>query len=100
MTISTLYLNGLTLTLTEANTTQIVSRIFYLRKNTNQRALETDHMFFEYNYGLYFTLWDRIGGTHRVPSVNLGNGPKDQIKRLKEKQGTSIQEIRRLPIHC
>lgn len=37
------------------------------------------HMFFEYNYGLYFTLWDRIGGSHRNPSVNLKNGPMDHI---------------------
>jgi lathosterol oxidase len=40
------------------------------------------HMFFDYNFGLYFTLWDRIGGTHRNPSANMGNGPKDQLRRF------------------
>ncbi|CAG8509202.1 4037_t:CDS:2 [Paraglomus occultum] len=25
------------------------------------------HLYFNYNYGQYFTLWDRVGGTHRLP---------------------------------
>jgi len=43
-----------------------------------------DHMYFNYNYGLYFTFWDRIGGTHRVPAANLGNGPLDQVRKQHE----------------
>ncbi|XP_053742672.1 lathosterol oxidase-like [Synchiropus splendidus] len=27
------------------------------------------HLFFNYNYGQYFTLWDRLGGSYRSPSV-------------------------------
>ena len=41
-------------------------------------------MYFDYNFGLYFTFWDRLGGTHRVPSVNRGKGPLDQIRKTKE----------------
>lgn len=26
------------------------------------------HLYFNYNYGQYFTLWDRLGGSHREPS--------------------------------
>jgi lathosterol oxidase len=49
-------------------------------------------MFFNYNYGLYFTLWDRIGGTHRVPSVNLGNGPLDHIRKAEESKELVTEE--------
>ncbi|XP_077425195.1 lathosterol oxidase-like isoform X1 [Vanacampus margaritifer] len=36
------------------------------------------HLFFNYNYGQYFTLWDRIGGSYRYPSVLQGRGPLTQ----------------------
>jgi lathosterol oxidase len=26
------------------------------------------HLYFNYNYGQYFTLWDRIGGSYRKPT--------------------------------
>lgn len=38
-------------------------------------------MFFDYNFGLYLTVWDRIGGTHRNPSANYGKGPLDQVRQ-------------------
>ncbi|XP_010778974.1 lathosterol oxidase-like isoform X2 [Notothenia coriiceps] len=37
------------------------------------------HLFFNYNYGQYFTLWDRIGGSYRNPSALMGKGPQDHI---------------------
>ncbi|XP_077453373.1 lathosterol oxidase-like isoform X2 [Stigmatopora argus] len=40
------------------------------------------HLFFNYNYGQYFTLWDRLGGSYRHPSVLQGNGPHDLIHKL------------------
>uniref|UniRef100_A0A3Q4HPQ4 Sterol-C5-desaturase n=1 Tax=Neolamprologus brichardi TaxID=32507 RepID=A0A3Q4HPQ4_NEOBR len=40
------------------------------------------HLYFNYNYGQYFTLWDRLGGSYRHPSALLGNGPRDQIRKL------------------
>lgn len=41
------------------------------------------HLSFNYNYGQYFTLWDRLGGSYRYPSVLLGNGPQDDIRKLR-----------------
>ncbi|XP_043077917.1 lathosterol oxidase [Puntigrus tetrazona] len=49
----------------------------------NGSAHHTDHhLFFDYNYGQYFTLWDRIGGSYRYPSPLMGKGPHDHIKKL------------------
>ena len=49
----------------------------------NGAAHHTDHhLYFNYNYGQYFTLWDRIGGSFREPSPFLGKGPKDDLVRL------------------
>ncbi|XP_029910112.1 lathosterol oxidase-like [Myripristis murdjan] len=40
------------------------------------------HLFFNYNYGQYFTLWDRLGGSYRQPSALLGKGPHDLVRKL------------------
>ena len=54
-----------------------------LRPFINGAAHHTDHhLFFNYNYGLYFTLWDRIGGSFRNPSPFEGNGPYDHLQKL------------------
>ncbi|CAK4664776.1 hypothetical protein LEN26_018412 [Aphanomyces euteiches] len=51
----------------------------------NGAAHHTDHhLFFEYNYGQYFTLWDHIGGSYRHPSPFEGNGPLDDVERMKQ----------------
>ncbi|XP_056138811.1 lathosterol oxidase-like [Lampris incognitus] len=39
------------------------------------------HLYFNYNYGQYFTLWDRVGGSYRHPSALLGRGPHDHISK-------------------
>ncbi|KAF1378233.1 hypothetical protein PFLUV_G00188430 [Perca fluviatilis] len=49
----------------------------------NGSAHHTDHhLFFDYNYGQYFTLWDRLGGSYRHPSALMGKGPHDLIRKL------------------
>ncbi|MEQ2165692.1 hypothetical protein GOODEAATRI_019754 [Goodea atripinnis] len=49
----------------------------------NGSAHHTDHhLFFDYNYGQYFTLWDRLGGSYRHPSALMGKGPMDLIRKL------------------
>ncbi|XP_017554036.1 lathosterol oxidase [Pygocentrus nattereri] len=54
-----------------------------LEKLINGAAHHTDHhLFFDYNYGQYFTLWDRIGHSYRHPSAMMGMGPHDCIKKL------------------
>ncbi|TSQ12687.1 Lathosterol oxidase [Bagarius yarrelli] len=55
-----------------------------LEKFINGAAHHTDHhLFFDYNYGQYFTLWDRLGGSYRHPSALAGKGPLECIKNLK-----------------
>uniref|UniRef100_A0AAY5JXY0 Fatty acid hydroxylase domain-containing protein n=1 Tax=Esox lucius TaxID=8010 RepID=A0AAY5JXY0_ESOLU len=47
-----------------------------LQAVVNGAAHHTDHhLFFTVNYGQYFTLWDRISGSYRTPSVLEGKGP-------------------------
>ncbi|XP_034033724.1 lathosterol oxidase-like [Thalassophryne amazonica] len=49
----------------------------------NGSAHHTDHhLFFDYNYGQYFTLWDHLGGSYRYPSALMGKGPYDLIQKL------------------
>ena len=42
------------------------------------------HMFTNYNYGQYFTLWDRIGGSYRVPTKFGGGDPFKQRGDMKK----------------
>lgn len=52
----------------------------------NGSAHHTDHhLYFDYNYGQYFTLWDRIGGSYKYPSALEGKGPRDFMRNLKAK---------------
>ncbi|XP_067827022.1 lathosterol oxidase isoform X2 [Heptranchias perlo] len=49
----------------------------------NGSAHHTDHhLYFDYNYGQYFTLWDRIGGSYKHPSAFEGRGPHDYLRKL------------------
>lgn len=52
-----------------------------LKPFINGSAHHTDHhVYYNYNYGQYFTLWDRIGGSFRQPSSFEGCGPMDEIR--------------------
>ncbi|CAN9498704.1 unnamed protein product [Ophioblennius macclurei] len=46
------------------------------------------HLYFNYNYGQYFTLWDRLGGSYRHPSALLGKGPHDLVRKLAQESTT------------
>ncbi|XP_002738231.1 lathosterol oxidase-like [Saccoglossus kowalevskii] len=51
----------------------------------NGSAHHTDHhLFFNYNYGQFFTLWDRFGGSFRYPSAFEGTGPLTDVLKLQE----------------
>lgn len=53
----------------------------------NGSAHHTDHhLFFDYNYGQYFTLWDRLGGSYRHPSALMGKGPLEQVRKFQEEE--------------
>lgn len=58
----------------------------FARGIINGAAHHTDHhLYFNYNLGLYFTFWDKLGGTFRNPSPFEGNGPYDHLKKLEAK---------------
>ena len=61
-----------------------------LQPLVNGCAHHTDHhLFYNYNYGQFFTLWDRIGGSFRNPSAFEGKGPLAEVLALeKESNGT------------
>lgn len=64
-----------------------------LRPFINGSAHHTDHhMFFDYNYGQYFTLWDRIGGSFKHPSSFEGKGPHSYVKNMTEKESNGLAE--------
>jgi Delta7-sterol 5-desaturase len=51
----------------------------------NGSAHHTDHhLYYNYNYGQFFTLWDRIGGSFRKPSAFDNQDPKSQIYAQKK----------------
>lgn len=61
-----------------------------LKPIVNGSAHHTDHhLFYNYNYGQFFTLWDKIGGSFKNPSAFEGNGLMqviDEYERIHEKQ--------------
>ena len=66
-----------------------------LKPYVNGSAHHTDHhLFYNYNYGQYFTLWDRVGGSFRTPSVFEGKDLIDEAMKhqlKKEKQNGAIK---------
>ena len=58
-----------------------------LKPIVNGSAHHTDHhLLYNYNYGQFFTLWDRIGGSFRVPDAFNGQAPIDLINKQKIKK--------------
>ena len=57
-----------------------------LKPVVNGSAHHMDHhVFYNYNYGQFFTLWDRIGGSFRSPSSFEGKGPLDMLLAKEKK---------------
>ncbi|KAG7192318.1 c-5 sterol desaturase [Scheffersomyces spartinae] len=54
------------------------------------------HLYFNYNYGQFTTLWDRIGGSYRRPddSLFLKDTQKEQDKKIWKEQVVQMEEIR------
>ncbi|KJE89369.1 sterol-C5-desaturase [Capsaspora owczarzaki ATCC 30864] len=60
----------------------------------NGAAHHTDHhLFFNYNYGQFFTLWDRIGGSFRHPSSFEGTSPLDEVHQLDKKAAAAAAAV-------
>lgn len=61
-----------------------------LQPFVNGSAHHTDHhLYYNYNYGQFFTLWDRIGGSFRNPSSFEGCGPIQDIIKKDSSNGVS-----------
>jgi lathosterol oxidase len=53
-----------------------------LKPFVNGSAHHTDHhLFFNCNYGQFFTLWDRIGGSFKEPTAFSSEDPKSIMKK-------------------
>ncbi|CAG8590327.1 9784_t:CDS:2 [Cetraspora pellucida] len=48
------------------------------------------HLYFNYNYGQYFTIWDKIGGSHRFPGDEQFDIKKKRDKKVWEKQASEV----------
>lgn len=51
------------------------------------------HLYFNYNYGQYTTLWDRIGGSYRRPEDNLFDDKTKNDKKTWQEQSKLMEKI-------
>lgn len=62
-----------------------------LKPFINGSAHHTDHhLYYNYNYGQFFTLWDRLAGSYRNPSTFEEKGPLHHV--IKKNKVDSCQE--------
>lgn len=60
---------------------------FLLQPFVNGSAHHTDHhILYKYNYGQFFTLWDRIGGSFHYPTALSGNALLDEVDKIEKKK--------------
>ncbi|KAA8903824.1 hypothetical protein TRICI_005635 [Trichomonascus ciferrii] len=68
----------------------------YLANNPviNGSACHTiHHLYFNYNYGQYTTLWDRLGSSHRTPDAELFDKNLKMDETTWKKQVSGLEEI-------
>jgi lathosterol oxidase len=53
------------------------------------------HLYFNYNYGQYTTLWDRMGGSYRKPNDELFSRESKMSKVEWERQCTEMELVQR-----
>lgn len=51
------------------------------------------HLYFNYNYGQYTTLWDRLGGSYRQPNAELF---RRESKMSKDEWQRQVKEMEKL----
>lgn len=54
------------------------------------------HLYFNYNYGQFTTLWDRIGNSYREPDLELFDKQKKQSKSTWDEQVKKMEEIKKV----
>lgn len=56
-----------------------------LQPFVNGSAHHTDHhILYKYNYGQFFTIWDRVGGSFHYPTALSGNSLLDEVDKLEK----------------
>ncbi|KAJ1984449.1 c-5 sterol desaturase [Dimargaris verticillata] len=50
------------------------------------------HLYFNYNYGQYFTLWDRLFGSHRYPPKEVTDRELRNSKVVQKHQASSVDQ--------
>ncbi|KAF8457198.1 hypothetical protein BGX38DRAFT_1248622 [Terfezia claveryi] len=51
------------------------------------------HLYFNYNYGQFTTIWDRIGGSYRIPSIELFDKDKKMDQKVWKKQVSEMEKV-------
>jgi lathosterol oxidase len=51
------------------------------------------HLYFNYNYGQYFTLWDRVFGTYRAPTEELFDKEKRNDPKVMNKTSKDVDDM-------
>ncbi|KAK9450734.1 uncharacterized protein V1518DRAFT_411561 [Limtongia smithiae] len=51
------------------------------------------HLYFNYNYGQFTTLWDRIGGSYRLPEASLFDHSAKMSKSTWDSQSKEMEKI-------
>ena len=53
------------------------------------------HLYFNYNYGQFTTLWDRMGGSYRQPNDELFSRESKMSKAEWERQTKEMEKLQR-----
>lgn len=53
------------------------------------------HLYFNYNYGQFTTLWDRLGGSYRQPNEELFSRESKMSKGEWERQCQEMEKLQR-----
>ena len=51
------------------------------------------HLYFNYNYGQFTTLWDRLGGSYRKPNDELFSRESKMSKAEWERQTNEMEKL-------
>ena len=51
------------------------------------------HLYFNYNYGQFTTLWDRLGGSYRKPNDELFSRESKMSKAEWERQSKEMEKV-------
>ena len=51
------------------------------------------HLYFNYNYGQFTTLWDRLGGSYRQPNEELFSRESKMSKAEWERQTKEMEKV-------